>query len=96
MTFKRETKYAVIKIDDATKYLGAQRVFQLDSILERIQEGRKRDGKKPANMYVVVNEDEPYAELVWKLIETKELRGFTQNELDSIASAIDTEVEKAL
>ena len=33
-----------------------------------IREGREEEGRKD-NSYVVVNEDEPYAEQVWKLVQ---------------------------
>ncbi len=71
MTFKRETKYLVLKWDDVNKYLNENGQGWLRAICNAIHEGREREGKKE-NTYVVVNEDEPYAEIVWELIELYE------------------------
>ena len=66
--FTRELKYLVVKRDDIDKYLTKDEVIELDTILLGVAKGRIRDGKK-ANSYVVVNQDEPYAEKVWELIQ---------------------------
>jgi hypothetical protein len=66
--FKREEKYIVFKIDDVKKYLDTELKRQLVIISETIGICRTVDGKKD-NRYVVVNEDEPYAEQVWELIK---------------------------
>jgi len=67
--FKRETKYLVLKWDDIDKYLKMSYEFRhLQEIISTIGVGRINDGKKD-NTYVVVNEDESYAEDVWMLIE---------------------------
>ncbi len=66
--FKRENKYLVLKHDDIELYLKKRDKTDLDIMLLGIAQGRMDDGKEP-NRYVVVNEDEPYAEQVWKLIE---------------------------
>jgi hypothetical protein len=69
--FERYTKYEVIKLDDIKKFLNSDQKAILSGIIETIKEGRKADGKVPCNNYVVVNEDEPYAEIVWKLIQSQ-------------------------
>jgi len=72
MTFQRDYgKYLVLKYDDINKYLSEAEWEEFRELLGRIWNGRKQDGK-PYNTYVVVNEDEPYAELVWALIQMKE------------------------
>lgn len=72
MTFKRYDKYEVIKIDDIEGYLTNDQKVALISIIETVQKGRTQKGKPACNNYVVVNADEPYAEVVWKLIEIQE------------------------
>lgn len=69
--FKREVKYIVFKIDDVNKYLSPDMKMNLVIISETILNGRAEDGKKP-NHYVVVNEDQAYAEKVWELIKKGE------------------------
>jgi hypothetical protein len=69
--FERYTKYEVIKLEDAKKYLLPIQKEMLFQIVHEIQAGRQKDGKPPCNNYVVVNEDEPYAEKVWKLIQSQ-------------------------
>lgn len=66
--FERKVKYIVFKIEDVEKYLSKEMKWNLVIISETILNGRVEDGKK-SNQYVVVNEDEPYAEQVWKLIQ---------------------------
>jgi hypothetical protein len=66
--FKRKHKYIVWKLDDVNKYLNKEDRFNLDLCSIAISQGRFKDGKKN-NKYVVVNEDEPYSEQVWRLIE---------------------------
>ena len=70
--FKREIKYLVLKWDDIDKYL-TQTDFAktLLALVSHIVHCRRLDGKKE-NTYVVVNEEELYAEIVWKLIELGE------------------------
>ena len=70
--FKREIKYEVLKLDDLHKFLSPEEGGDLENIIHRVQEGRRAEGKKPCNSYVVVNEDEPYAEIVWGLIHAAE------------------------
>lgn len=69
--FKRCNKYLVLKRDDLEKYLNQDPFVNFDIIgyiCDAIRLGRLKDGKGE-NRYVVVNEDEPYAEKVWRLIE---------------------------
>ena len=68
MTFRQYNKYLVLKQQDIDKYLQDHEREDLWKLCQRVEIGRDLDSKKP-NDYVVVNEDEPYAEVVWKLIE---------------------------
>jgi len=70
--FKRYAKYEVMKLDDIDKFLSDAQKRALEDVSRTIQEGRVREGKPACNRYVVVNEDMPYAEQVWKLIEEGE------------------------
>ena len=72
-TFKREEKYFVLKWADIAKYLTREQRGQLGDIATVIDNCRTADGKG-YNGYVVVNEDEPYAEQVWQLVEAEERR----------------------
>ena len=71
--FKRENKYEVFKLEDIDKYLTDSQKIELAVINKFIREGRQIDGKVPCNRYIVVNQDEPYSETIWKLIETTEI-----------------------
>ena len=73
--FKRYAKYEVMKLEDIDKYLTPTQKTNLDDIILSIHKGRIKNGKAPCNHYVVVNEDMPYAEQVWKLIEDYEMTG---------------------
>jgi len=73
MMFEKQEKYLVFKLEDMEGYLIHEDQAWLLRIAEQIEVGRERDGK-PSNRYVVVNEDEDYADLVWLLIENGERR----------------------
>ena len=64
----RYNKYLVLKQADINKYLSIEQRNALEYVVRFIANQRKADGLKH-NTYVVVNEDEPYAEKVWQLIE---------------------------
>ena len=67
---KKENKYLVIKWDDVNKYLTADEQGEMDGILNMIDKGRRKADKSPLdqNKYLIVNQDEPYADLVWQII----------------------------
>lgn len=68
MAFKKEDKYLVVKTEDVRRFLHPNDGEKLEEVLEVIGSGRKAEGKG-ANSYVVVNEDELYSWVVWRLIE---------------------------
>ena len=70
MVFKRENKYEVLRQEDIKKLPGGLRE-SLGAALGWIRAGRIVEGKKD-NTYIVINEDELYAELVWKLVQLRE------------------------
>lgn len=69
---KREDKFIVIKIDDINAALFSNEKAEFDRLCEKVRRYRISKGKNPNTRYVSVNQDEPYAEIVWKLIETFE------------------------
>ena len=72
MEFKRDyDKYLVLKWDDIRAFLSDRDCYSLDDLCKHIDKCRAVIGKTP-NSYVVVNEDEPYAEQVWELIKQGE------------------------
>jgi len=66
--FERYDKYCVFKWSDFSKYLGKEKQKILGILLNKIEEGRISREKK-LHRYVVVNQELPYAEQVWKLIQ---------------------------
>ena len=69
---KREDKFLVLKIADVDAALSGIELDELDKLCDKIRKYRISKGKNPDTKYVSVNQDEPYAEVVWKLIETFE------------------------
>lgn len=57
-------RYQIIKLADAAEYLGPTGfkalVEVLEPFLEKIEQGRLKDGKTIGNDYIVINQDEPY------------------------------------
>lgn len=64
--------HIVIKKEDALKYLSEPALQSLEEILNMIEQGRIRDGKKGVNEYYICNTDEPYAEFIHNMILIKE------------------------
>lgn len=65
---EKEDKYFVLKLDDLAEYTTpGDRAF-LDKIAHKVSAYRRVNGKEPHNRYIVCNQDEPYAEDVWRVI----------------------------
>jgi lipase chaperone LimK len=69
---KKEQKYLVVKQADITDFFeksGIHKRYKIsfELALGGIQAMRRKLGKKD-NKYIVVNQDEPYAEQVWQLV----------------------------
>jgi len=65
---ERENRYLVLKIDDVINYLTADERQMLGELTGKIGEKRTAEDK-PIKDYVVVAEDWPMYEAVWKMIE---------------------------
>jgi len=76
--FKKEDKFLVVKLDDINQFFAGvcgdsttlskeekERIFS--EVLDGITTMRKAQGKKD-NKYLIVNQDEPYADLLWEMI----------------------------
>jgi len=63
----KEIKFFVLSAKDIGKYLSSDDMLELARISHKIDDGRKKDGKKN-NHYITCNEDEPYADKVWQII----------------------------
>ncbi|MBK4214142.1 hypothetical protein EGI07_18285 [Bacillus pumilus] len=65
-------KFAVINLKDFSSYvpkdIGQGFLNELSKVLNSIEEGRQKDGKKPFNNYLVINQDEPYIEEVFEVL----------------------------
>lgn len=68
MAFKRENKFLVEKWEDIDKLPERDREALLKAV-SQIEANRAMEGKVPCHKYIVVNEDEPYSEAIWKLVE---------------------------
>lgn len=68
----RLMKYIVIKHEDMIAALSPAQKEELFDLLDTIKEWREKHGKKTDNKYLVLNEDEPYTEICWKILELHE------------------------
>ena len=68
--FRRENRYIVIKMKDALKYLTPAQFRELSNIERSITVGRGSESKPPLTA-VVVEQDWPEYEIVWKMIEDR-------------------------
>jgi hypothetical protein len=60
----RERRYTVLNKKDIKKYATAKQIETLnealDDVLVNVEFGRREDGKKAYNSYIIINVDEPY------------------------------------
>ncbi len=66
--FKKEDKYLVLKLSDIDETLDTIDKLELEVFTENIANKRMDKGKERIPKYIVVKDDEPYAEQVWELI----------------------------
>jgi hypothetical protein len=71
-SFEKQEKYLVIKIEDMVNALDDNDSFFFRKLVHKIRDYRVNKGKPSYNSYIVVNEDEPYSNKVWKLIANEE------------------------
>lgn len=70
MSFKRESRYTVLKVSDIQEYLTIEEIVELIQIEKKINHNRKIAGKEPVEA-VVVEHDWPEYEPTWKAIEKR-------------------------
>ena len=65
----KEEKYTVFKNEDLAELIISDSRARIDfgRLVERYESYRRSKGKKSAS-YIVCNQDEPYAEEVWRMI----------------------------
>ena len=62
--------HIVLKIADIRKHLNLNEQGELGMIIQKVGDGRLKDGKKVAE-YLVINCDEPFAEEIHQLVEKR-------------------------
>ena len=62
-------KFTVIKNEDIIKYLSGRLEAFIIIAEIAIAEGRRKEGKKDDNEYLVINADEPYADEVINILK---------------------------
>ena len=77
---KKENKFFVLKKADMDEFMerymeglflnkeGIEIQSAIDKLVEGIGDMREQQGKPRFNAYIVCNQDEPYAELIWQII----------------------------
>ncbi len=70
MEFEKENRYVVMKIKDVEKYLSAKDKHSITRIANKLDRERKADGKRELRC-VVVEDDWPEHETVWRMIESR-------------------------
>lgn len=69
--FKR--RYTILNERDYEKYVNTELQSRFEDVfgkvLEQIEDGRYKDGKKPYNNYVVINLDEPYIDEIINIMK---------------------------
>ncbi|MCG1009241.1 hypothetical protein J4760_04135 [Salinicoccus sp. ID82-1] len=66
---KGNNEFTVIKHPDFKKYCDGTDLENLELIAHKIQMGRISEGKNPSNSYIVINQDEPYADEVIEILK---------------------------
>jgi len=73
MKAKKENKYLVLKLEDLDNYFSqfTKGVFTTDeeqNVLDTLTWNEVLHALQNDNKYIVCNQDEPYAELVWQIM----------------------------
>jgi len=73
MKAKKEDKYLVIKLEELDNFFSqfTKGIFTTDEekkIMDKVTWKEVVDAVSNDNKYIVCNQDEPYADLVWKII----------------------------
>lgn len=73
MKAKKEEKYMVLKLDDLENFFSqyTKGIFTTDAEKKNIDDVTWKevlDAVKNDNKYIVCNQDEPYADLIWNII----------------------------
>lgn len=61
--------HIVIKRSDVERYCNPQNKGALTSISNKIRRGREQDGRSSDHGYLVINQDEPYADEVIEIMK---------------------------
>jgi len=73
MKAKKENKYLIMKIEDVENYFSQftkgtfaeeQAIIEQEPFWKVVDELEKQN----KNNYIIINQDEPYAELIWQII----------------------------
>ena len=67
----KETKFIVLSVKHVLEHLSLEQMDQLNKIQIAVYDKLKQSDKTE---YWVVNKDEPYAENIWKVIESGEIQ----------------------
>ncbi|MBK4212578.1 hypothetical protein EGI07_10130 [Bacillus pumilus] len=74
-------KYSILSVRDVSKYVPRDLLTKFSEHLAEveihIEEGRIKDGKKPSNNYVIINQDEPY---IHEIIDVMKRNGHWEGE----------------
>ena len=62
-------KFLVVKNEDIEKHLNNFDRKELSRIMSKIEKGRSMEGKNESNFYLVVNQDEPYANEIKEIMK---------------------------
>lgn len=69
---KFDKKYYTVKNEDIHKYLDNDELETFNILIKSIHDRKLKDTGKGTNDYYVINADEPYIELIKKVIEIGE------------------------
>lgn len=62
-------KFLVLKNEDIRVHLSAKEKDILGNLIEKVCDGRHKEGKSWSNQYLVINTDEPYAEEIVEILK---------------------------
>ena len=64
-----QKKFLVVKDEDINKHLNNHDKKELTRLMDKIEKGRRMEGKSANNFYLVINQDEPYADEVIEIMK---------------------------
>lgn len=90
---KKDT-HVVLKIEDLVDCLTEEQHLMLQDIIETIKSHKEKHGEPTTNEYIIVNKDEPYADLILEMVLMMEGFGESLSAMGKNVQRMSNDIDK--